>query len=821
MKKLFIITLIILTSLTQIALSQERKSIHQIEWEEYHRLDKHVTIDVFDEDIIPLQPIKSTQALSKKVFGFLPDWEYPQAMENLRFDLLTHIAAFDFIVSADGFISNPAGWPWTDLINKAHDNGVKVILTAVNFDGTEINNIINNETAKNNFFNNLKSKISLYQLDGVNIDFESLNIEDRGAAINNFMVELTGFIHNAFPESEVSFDGPAVNWGGHWDFAGLANSCDYIFIMGYAFSGGWSDYAASTAPLTGGTYNITNTVQSQYSAVVNSTPQKLILGVPYYGQEFQTVDNQAHAQVTDKDYTNAIRFRSAKSGFNTHGVLWDTPTSSPWYSFQRNSNWYQVWCDNQQSMDDKFDLVDSNNLLGVGMWALNYDGKENDFWNVIIEHYGDGEPVPAEPLRFALSSYNQNSLKVRFSEVEFANGYWIYYSNDGLEFTDSTYFMGSDSILTGLDSNALYFVKVRAQGTSGIGPATGVLAATTNMAIQSTSLIVDGFDRQSSTNNSRDFIRMHAEAFFYREINFSSATNEAIINKDIDLSVYAAVDWILGDESTKDDTFNPVEQAIVKDFLKQGGNLFVSGAEIGWDLGRTHDLSETGDKDFYNNYLKAEYIDDAPNGQFKTYNSIEALSGKLFDGLPEFTFDYLGDQGTYAVDWPDAINAINGAQNILRYKDAPASNIAALAYEGTFPGGTTEGKLVYFGFPFETIYPIESRQTVISFVFDFFEGNISRIPETSATPQKFTLYQNYPNPFNPTTKIRFYLDKADNFSVKIYDITGRDVALLKQGQANKGYHIIEFDASNYASGIYIYEVNFGQQILRNKMTLIK
>ncbi len=803
-------SIMIAALIINLSLAQENKSIHQIEWEKHRYLKTGLeNIDVYDDSIIPLQTSK-TALLSKKVFGFLPDWEYPAAMDNLRFDLLTHIAAFDFHVSSNGTISNPSGWPWTDLINEAHNNGVKVILTAVNFNGAEIHTLITDETVKSNFFTNLQNKLSLYSLDGVNIDFESLNSEDRAAPINNFMADLTDFIHTNFPQGEVSFDGPAVNWSNYWDFAGLANSCDYIFIMGYAFSGSWSTSAGTTAPLTGGTYNITNTVQSQYSAVTNSTPEKLILGVPYYGQKFLTADHQPHSRVID--YVGSTRFRDSKSDFNTYGTLWDTPTASPWYRYQTDDIWFQVWTDNGQSIDEKFDLADSHNLAGIGMWALNYDGNETDFWNVIIEHYSDDMPIPDEPLNFYVASNTENSLKIKFSEVDFANGYWVYHSKDGLIFNDSTYFMQSDSILTGLDSDDLYFIKVRAMGGTRLGPATVVLAATTNLANQSATLIVDGFDRQSATTNTRDYIRMHARAFVNQGLKFSSASNEAVSNKRVDLENYDIVDWILGDESTVDVTFTYAEQEAVKDFLKQGGYLFVTGAEVGWDLGRNNG----SDLEFYNNYLKAEYVADAPNGEVATYYTINAITGGLFDGLPQFSFDYL-----YDIDWPDAINAINGAHNILEYHGAPNANTAGIVFEGIFPGGSTAGKLVYFGFPFETINSDESRDSVLSFVLDFFDGIISKIPEIENLPQNFTLYQNYPNPFNPSTKISYYLDKPGNIIVKIYDITGKEVALLNEGYSNTGFHTVQFNASNYASGIYLYEVSFEQQRLRKKMMLVK
>jgi len=251
--------------------SQEPKSIHQIEWEKHWHLAKQpASYQNLETEIISLQP-RTPATPSAVVFGYLPDWEYHHAPQYLQYDILTHIAAFDFNVSSNGDISYPSYWPWTDVINQAHVNGVKVILTAVNFNGDQIHTIITNSDVKQNFFNNCKNIIETYQLDGVNIDFENLNTADRGIVLNNFMMDLTNFIKSEFSEAEVSFAGPAVNWGG-WDLDGLAASCDYIFIMGYAFYGSWSSTSGPCAPLTGGSYNITNTVNVQYGAVTNNNP---------------------------------------------------------------------------------------------------------------------------------------------------------------------------------------------------------------------------------------------------------------------------------------------------------------------------------------------------------------------------------------------------------------------------------------------------------------------------------------------------------------------------------------------------------------------
>ncbi len=182
----------------------------------------------------------SIKNLSHSVFGYLPYWQYPDALEHLQYDLLSHIALFDFGVNTDGSIDYPPQWPWSDLITTAHQNGVKLILTAVNFNGSEIHTILTNESTKSAFFSNILLALQQYNLDGVNIDFEGVNSSDRGDVLINFMAELSSFLHNTNSTYEISFASPPINWGG-WDFEGLANSCDYLFIMGYNFYGPWSN----------------------------------------------------------------------------------------------------------------------------------------------------------------------------------------------------------------------------------------------------------------------------------------------------------------------------------------------------------------------------------------------------------------------------------------------------------------------------------------------------------------------------------------------------------------------------------------------------
>ena len=376
--------LLLLFLLQTITFSQEHPSIHQVENDKYKVLPHRPSqFDPSGEGIIPLNTFKNRTPTSA-VFGYFPYWKYPEFIQDMQFDLLSHIAVFDFSVLSNGNLSPPSAWPWTDFINEAHINGVKVILTAVNFNGSQIHQLLNDPDTKLNFFQQLKSTLQTYQLQGVNIDFENISYEDRGDVLNAFMADLSTFLNNEIPGSELSIAVPPVNWGG-WKFMGLAESCDYMFIMGYNFYGPWSETSGACAPLTGGSYNMTNSLIYSFGEVANHYPEKLILGVPYYGNRWQTEDGEAYSQVID--HTNQPTYSLAKNTSDDYGELWDDISQTTYCSYLESDNWYQIWYDSDSSLGLKYNLAESYNLKGIGMWALGYDSDKPELWDEIRRRY--------------------------------------------------------------------------------------------------------------------------------------------------------------------------------------------------------------------------------------------------------------------------------------------------------------------------------------------------------------------------------------------------------------------------------------------------
>jgi hypothetical protein len=100
------------------------------------------------------------------------------------------------------------------------------------------------------------------------------------------------------------------------------------------------------------------------------------------------------------------------------------------------------------------------------------------------------------------------------------------------------------------------------------------------------------------------------------------------------------------------------------------------------------------------------------------------------------------------------------------------------------------------------------HQKVDEILRKHFGGN-SKETGKELLPTEYTLYQNYPNPFNPTTTIKYDLPNTSDVTLIIYDILGRKVKELINTKQQAGRYEIQFNASNLASGVYIYQINCG------------
>jgi Secretion system C-terminal sorting domain len=98
---------------------------------------------------------------------------------------------------------------------------------------------------------------------------------------------------------------------------------------------------------------------------------------------------------------------------------------------------------------------------------------------------------------------------------------------------------------------------------------------------------------------------------------------------------------------------------------------------------------------------------------------------------------------------------------------------------------------------------------------------VTDIKNVCNLPTSYSLMQNYPNPFNPTTTINFSVPKTSYVTIKIYDVLGREVAMIVNENKLTGNYSVQFNASKLVSGVYFYKMQAGDFSQTKKLILVK
>ena len=104
----------------------------------------------------------------------------------------------------------------------------------------------------------------------------------------------------------------------------------------------------------------------------------------------------------------------------------------------------------------------------------------------------------------------------------------------------------------------------------------------------------------------------------------------------------------------------------------------------------------------------------------------------------------------------------------------------------------------------------------------FGNSGVTAVPDVRKTPpESYALEQNYPNPFNPVTHFQFSIAERQLTTLIVYDLLGRQVATLVNGVKEPGVYTTQWDASNAASGVYIYRLQAGGFVETRRLILLK
>ena len=329
------------------------------------------------------------RTLNRTVFGFLPYWvNYAW----LRYDLVSVLACFSVDMGPSGTITSWHGFPsvFAQPLDSIHAAGGMAVVTVTCFTSSSIHSIVtgSRETA----IATMVDLVESYPVEGVCIDFENVDAADRDS-LTTFVEDLRQALDSEVPGSHLSICTPAVDWSGAFDYSELAITCDAMMMMCYAFHGGWSTIAGPCSPLTG--WGSTPESPSNmvwccddYVIWAPEVHDRLVVGLPYYGHQWETASSSTHSQVQGSCST--LFYTTLADRAAQYGRLWDEESLTPWYAFY-SGGWNQGWYDDPESLGLKYDLVRSSDFQGVGIWALGYDGSKPELWDQLEDSFA-GEP---------------------------------------------------------------------------------------------------------------------------------------------------------------------------------------------------------------------------------------------------------------------------------------------------------------------------------------------------------------------------------------------------------------------------------------------
>lgn len=336
----------------------------------------------------------------KIIYGFLPYWNINKATIQKE---ITHLGYFSLRIASDGSLATTGEDDATsfnrlqsdtflEISNQVIDQGGSVELVLTQFNGDDISTFLSSTQAQNKLLDSLDSVLLAYPFTGINID-----IELAGSASPAMRDQMTSFINllnnhldATYSNIHLSVDvyASAGSGNGLWDIEKIAEDVDHIIVMAYDFHQRSSPQAGPVAPLFGGKElwdsDINNHLQEFVSKV---PPSKILLGVPFYGYEWQTTsrDPQSH---TFPETGSTASVERVSELLNQKELLkveegWNEDALSPYLSYNKNGEIYVIYFENSRSLSYKLDYVNQLELGGIAIWALGYEGKSRDLWEVI------------------------------------------------------------------------------------------------------------------------------------------------------------------------------------------------------------------------------------------------------------------------------------------------------------------------------------------------------------------------------------------------------------------------------------------------------
>ncbi len=332
-----------------------------------------------------------------EVIGFLPYWLIDKVTSDYP-KYITELSYFALTIDTDGTIlryTNPIeGDPgWFSLktgkadpfIESAKNNNIKLSLVMFSSSEVVISSLLENPSLNaKNLVEDVVPVMNEYGFTDLNIDVESVNQASPEARtrFSQFISEVgknlkqKGKFTLTVDVSPITF----VKEDNLSDPKSLVNSVDYIVLMAYDFHNPGSFVTGANSPASGaGVTNEFDTKTGIEKALEIMPPQKLILGMPLYGYQWETIGNSPKSAVVPSSsiITSDNTVEEFMNSCATCSAVFDKVAEENYviYKDMGTDTYHQLFFPDKQSTQSKINLAKSNKLRGVALWALGYEGS--------------------------------------------------------------------------------------------------------------------------------------------------------------------------------------------------------------------------------------------------------------------------------------------------------------------------------------------------------------------------------------------------------------------------------------------------------------
>lgn len=278
--------------------------------------------------------------------------------------------------SGQGNVTENVGTAGLDYINWAHNNGIKVWAMISNESMIDTTSeILNDYKYRDKLINNIVNLVVKYNLDGINIDFENMYMEDK-AMFNRFLIELEPRLNEMGKALSVDVTAPdgSETWSMCFDRNTISKVADYIIFMAYDQNGASSAQEGTTAGCNWVEANITKFLGQE-----GVNPDKLVLAVPFYTRLWVEGDEDSPYPVDMKNVDAVIPSNVERT--------WDDNLKQYYVEYTENGALHKMWIEDTTSISAKLDLIGKYKLAGAAYWEK--DRESPEVWSIVKEKLGN------------------------------------------------------------------------------------------------------------------------------------------------------------------------------------------------------------------------------------------------------------------------------------------------------------------------------------------------------------------------------------------------------------------------------------------------